>query len=290
MKIEMLQRLLEAEYLCDLPSGHAGARLMRFRRNRDNTLFIVKYAPRGNGDCGEDAMRDLEANIYGYSRLKELGVEKILPLELREVQVENGRALVMRDAGKTMRQADLGFAQFEWFWEHFSFIAASTARKNASERSSSYEDEIVRHIERFAPAGSDIASIVNRRLQYHPLKNVSLMLLDLTPDNVFVSPGRLFFIDPWSQCSYLGNPAVSIGQLTTLVRLYRLRDSERGSMILEEGSRRELPEILDCSPEAIDQGLLLGKTLQLNLSAYVRRDSDPERAEELLRQAESLWQ
>jgi hypothetical protein len=78
-----------------------------------------------------------------------------------------------------------------------------------------------------------------------PGASVAIMLLDCTPDNVFVDARRLSCIDPWEQATYLGHPAVSIGQFVTLARdVYALDGSVNGGASLEQFMSDELPGVL----------------------------------------------
>jgi hypothetical protein len=282
MHTKELQSVLNGEYLGDLTPGHMGARLMRFRRTTDNMLLVVKFAP---SDC-EGAIHDLESNINGYRELANLGAESMLIPEFKEVPVEGGRALVMIDAGPTMGQANLGITGFAFFWKHFQKIVQATLQ-NATSRH--YEQEVLSGLRRFEWPGRAIAEQVQQSLIENKMEKQAVMLLDFTPDNVFVSAEHLFFVDPWTQNSYLGNPAVSVGQLITLARLSGMYDAEEGSQMLRESALQEFPRLLGCEVGAINQGLRLGQTLQLTLSAHVRRQTEPAYAAELIHQANALW-
>jgi len=117
----------------------------------------------------------------------------------------------------------------------------------------------------------------------------SLMLLDFTPDNLFVDENALSFIDPWLQDVYLGHPAVSAGQFATLMQLYKMKDSAEATNMLEERCEIEMPLMLGCDIAAVKRAFCLGSTLQLVLSSYVRQESDPSRSAELIVKANELW-
>jgi hypothetical protein len=255
---------------------------MRFRRTTDNTLLVVKFAP---SDC-QSAIHDLESNINGYRELANLGAESMLIPEFREVAVQGGRALVMIDAGPTMEQANLGITGFSFLWKHFWKIVRATLQNTANHP---YEQEVLSGLRRFEWPGRAIAERIQQSLIESKMEKQAVMILDFTPNNVFVSDERLLFVDPWAQSSYLGNPAVSIGQLATLACLSGMHDAKEGSRMLKELALEEFPRLLECKVGVINQGLRLGQTLQLTLSAHVRRETEPAYAAELIRQANALW-
>lgn len=113
------------------------------------------------------------------------------------------------------------------------------------------------------------------------LTHGSLMLLDFTPDNVFLFRGRALFIDPWLQESYVGHPALSLGQYATLALIYRLSGAEELAIKLH-ACARQLGKRIKLSSAMSDRAFFMGAGLQMVLSAWARRTSDPAFSQKLI--------
>lgn len=288
MDIQNIEETLRARYVDSYASGHMGSRILRFRRDTDKNALVVKFAPMD--DVG--AIADFEANIHGYSEILTLGGSLLVPPELKEIPVTNGRALVMRDLGASMRIVDGGFNPCMSLWEHFRHVVLQTAvQVNASKfELPQFMIEVAHHIERFSHGTTqDLLKKMRESDWTGEWGKSAIMLLDFTPDNLFVNETRLSFIDPWSQETYLGHPAVSIGQFATLMQLYRMRDADKVALILKERCIKEMPSMLGCDMPSVERAFRVGSTLQFVLSSYVRRESKPSRATELAAEAHKLW-
>lgn len=288
MNIQDLEELIGAQYIGSYASGHMGSRILRFRRNADTSALVVKFAP--INDAG--ALADIKANIRGYTEIRTLGGLYLVPSELKEILVANGKALVMRDLGDSMRVADDGFDACVLLWKHFRrAILQTTAQVDVSEvRPPPFVIEVIRHIERFSHGSvQDLLRVMQESDWTGEWGKSAIMLLDFTPDNLFVNEAGLSFIDPWSQEAYLGHPAVSIGQFVTLMQLYRMRDADKVARMLKERCVTEMPSMLGCDALSVERAFRVGSTLQLALSSYVRRESDPRQADKLAAEACKLW-
>lgn len=100
--------------------------------------------------------------------------------------------------------------------------------------------------------------------------------MDFTPDNVFVGDGKVSFIDPWLQKTYLGTPIPSLGQFITLshdVHNYPGATDNKSRFIdlsLSVGND------LGLSTEQTQSQSTLVAALQLSLSSYVRVGGDQD--------------
>ncbi|MFA5154983.1 MAG: hypothetical protein WC453_00965 [Patescibacteria group bacterium] len=287
--LEYLQDLLKAEHIGEYAPGHMGAKILRFRSLGDSRSLIVKLAENGN----LTAIQDIEANLIGYSSIQSLGGEHILPLGLRELTLENWKALVMADLGKSLRQTNGGIPAAKILWRNFQNLIIATRQKALVSANDSFLfiSEVLSIIEKFG--GQDefgLLDLIKQADLSDDYGQSALMLLDFTPDNLFLNDGRLSFIDPWKQTTYLGHPAISIGQFLTLAKIYSLADNEKIADFLRSACLTELPAILGCSISSINKAIRLGVTLQLVLSAYVRQKSDPQSSNILKSEAKQLWQ
>lgn len=290
MNIQDLEEALGAQCVGSYASGHMGSRILRFRRSADKSALVVKFAPMD--DAG--AIADFEANVRGYTEIRALGGSHLVPAELKEIRVANGRALVMSDLDASMRIADGGFDACVLLWKHFRQAILQTTAQQVDTSDVGlppFVIEVARHIERFSHGNvSDLSGALRESNWADERGKLAIMLLDFTPDNLFVNETRLSFIDPWSQETYLGHPAVSIGQFVTLMQLYRMRDADGAARMLKERCVAEMSSMLDCDVSIVERAFCLGSTLQFVLSSYVRCESDPSRAAELTAKACELWQ
>ncbi len=286
--IQLLESLLQAEFIGEYSPGHMGASVLRFKHLVKGAL-VVKIA----ADDGSMAAQDIADNLVGYQKIRLIGGGGILPDNLEELTVPGYKAIVMSDLGKAIRYSEKCPIKAKLLWLHYLDIVMVT-RKTASKLASDYNpklfiEEVLEAIKRFEGEGAVISSAISQSDLSDNYGDPALMLLDFTPDNVFMTPANLSFIDPWKQKSYLGHPAVSIGQFVTLCRIYAVNGYEEANSFLRKTCLNEMPKLIDCSPKSVEKAFRLGATLQLVLSAYVRRVSEPERAEAFLDEAKQLW-
>ncbi len=286
MNIHDLESQLNARHLGCYDSGHRGSEILRFQKAPGQ--LVVKFAPNNL----PEAIADLEANIHGYNQLKLIGAKSIVPAGLKELSVSDGKALLMSDLGDSMRKQDTGLDNFNLLWQHFEKIVrqTKTATTKLNSKTPSFVTEVIALIKGFShPKTSELIKILEKIDWSGNQGDSALMICDFTPDNVFVAKGSLTFIDPWYQKSYLGHPAVSIGQFVTLARIYKMRSHEAAGIMLQKYCLEKLSVILGCDKSFTDNAFKLGVTLQLVLAAYVRQNSDFFAAERYLIDACRVW-
>lgn len=299
-KINALETRLLAKCIGSYSAGHTGAEILRFRRKADGVLLVVKRASLQN----KLAMTDIAANVQGYRALAAIGAADLVPPDFEEfvlTTTSKERIVVMRDLGMSLRWAPLDGRWVEMLIEKVKWLVLRTMTQgqDGAHRSPSpagYIQEVVSQLRRFPCANTEevITAILNTFADTRPfpvIERLAIMPLDFTPYNVFLdeSVGRLSFIDPWPQASYLGHPAVSLGQFATLARQYGIISGAKVRKTLWQFCVNELKDALDCSLEACEFAWRLGQTLQLMLSAYVRTKSEPAQSAEFSAQALALW-
>jgi len=252
-----------------------GASILRFRR-ADNVGLVLKYASAENAQ----ALSDLEGNIHGYEQMKANGASFLVPPDVQVVNVPSGVALAMRDLGKNTTTLNEGIHTWRVVAENLEGAVRATVQRNEAW----YAEEVFTHMRKFVP-NDEIEARFRRAVRTQRNGRSALMLLDLTPDNMFVSGESAWFLDPWRQTTYQGHPGVSLGQFATLVRIYGLRDAQPAFQMFEELAVRRVSSILECEERASMTAFRLGQTLQLVLSAHVRRDTEPEKAQALYQEA-----
>ncbi|MDO8599622.1 MAG: hypothetical protein Q7S02_05945 [bacterium] len=293
--VESLERVLEAAYVDDLASGHTGATIMRFRLHQDGRLLVAKCCL---SEDATEALADIRANIQGYAAMHAIGADAFVPPEYTVHRINGCPVLTMRYLGESFRtRVEQGENDgYLDLCEHLGRVVPRALRRDAAgERSRHGVEAVIAAIQRYAAplatlVGPNAIAMFFARVPTLPSASVALMLLDCTPDNVFVDAKRCTVIDPWEQATYLGNPAVSIGQFVTLARdVYALRGAKKGGKLLEGFVTDELPGLLGCTPDTAAHAFQLGAALQFVCSAYVRRTSDPQTARVYLSRATAAY-
>lgn len=267
--------------LAQMTGGEIGVPLFR-GINADGEVKVIKIGFGGKNQEGEVAN-----NIFGYQEIIKAGGEDILPSGLKFVSVESVSAIIMDHLGESFaektKQGETGIHQTlikgvaeltnkttvgdPLLHQKGVDVFKASLRKWYSTLSSSnlVTEETVDKID----------SISSPQLSG---SQSALMLLDFTPDNVFVND-KVSFIDPWKQDAYLGTPIPSWGQFTTLAEdIYHLPDSDRLTADLQALSY-SVGYNLGLDDSQIESQYLMGKALQYSLSAYVRRSSSPQMAQ-----------
>lgn len=283
MLVTALERELGATYVDDLTPGHTGATIMRFERPQDGCRLIAKCCL---DDAGE-ALADIQGNILGYAAFRAIGAEALIPAEYASRTIAGFPVLTMQDLGEDLRTIAervvlRGYVNLR---DHLRSAIRATVRDDPEgERGRNGIATVVAAIQRYANplapfVGQERVGIFRQRIPQCPSARVALMLLDCTPDNIFVNELRCSIIDPWGQGTYHGHSAVSIGQFVTLARdIYRMGSATVGGEILVGFARTELSVMLACDAACSERALQLGAALQYICSAYVRRERDPDRA------------
>lgn len=287
MNTAYLEEALAAKFVGQYQSGHRGAQILRFNRTVDGLPIVLKLAPLT--DSG--ALEDINDNIFGYQEIVKLGGRSIIPSEIKEISFSDGRALLMSDLGQSMKLDNYGLEGARLLWRKFIAVIIKTLKRSDIQIGEPSESitEVVKHLNRFSQSGTEeLISLLEKSQLSADGQKVALMPLDFTPDNLFINQGSIYFIDPWRQGTYLGNPAVSIGQFITLTKLYKMLEADKITAFLRKRCFEELPVILGCGRQEIKTALRLGATLQLSLSSYVRQENS-ESAAKLFDEAKSLW-
>ena len=286
--VEKLEKILKATYIGEYSVGHQEATISRFKTISDNQCLVVKSA------CSKSINSDIKDNILGYKKISEAGGSEIVPTKLKEFGVNSNIALVMVDLGLCFKHTSKDISDYQVMGNSFLKIVKKTVVGDKEKnyiRPSMLEVKkyISNYLAQMTTLGSNLTENINSWNPDLDFDFASLMLLDFTPDNVFIRNGQIYFIDPWKQVSYLGHPAVSLGQFSTLAHdVYNLPFSKEGKVFLHELAIKEVSKILKCSESVSENAFCMGAILQYTLSAYVRRESDKTRANELLLKANEI--
>ncbi len=289
--VQTIEERLGASYSHDLASGHMGSMISIF--NTDHYPLVAKYCRTDN----HKAVKDIKDNIYGYKKLRLIGAKQLLPRDIKLIEIRNEVVLVMEYLGlsfRAMGKAGQQTNQNSIFEQRFLELVQQTIKSdNGCKNLNKSISEVTHYIKKFL---RPLQPMLDRKLLNAfdaPIsfmtKNVGLMLLDFTPDNVFVNQSGIKFIDPWCQKSYLGHPGVSLGQFVALAtEIYRLAGSEDLLKRAEELLIPQISILMGSSNTETEKAYLLGQALQFVLSAYVRVESDPDLAGDFAKRSAQL--
>ncbi len=258
------------------PRGDTGAVLYSCHKN--GTRYIVKV--------GTDAQsaKEIGDNEYGFKMLRAEGAGSILPEAISTFTVGGHPAIIMEYLGRSFRDASKDDpTAYAILFDSVESLARNTLRTDAVAQARGFA-EIASHLRKWYGLLSERGIITKEALNVldsireEPMNSdkCTIMLLDFTPDNIFISGDGIKYIDPWVQGTYSGSliPSISIfmGLLETA---YGTRIEVH---VREKLNRlvRSLGRMLDLDERQIEGQMLLGHSLQLALSSFVRIENDPK--------------
>lgn len=256
-----------------ITAGERNVPLLRSTTENDKKM-VIKI-----GFGGEEQRTEVENNIIGYQAIKELGAQNILPEELYIRTISDTPVIIMNDLGddfgRKVKSND--FSPYDTFFSEMPKIYADSmheSEKDHLQGLQTVKDTLLFWHEQLREKGvlSNTISedIKNIDIQSLAGSRSSIMLLDFTPDNVFVNHERVSFIDPWLQKTYLGSPIPSIGQFFTLA--HDVHNYPGAGHYKESFYQlaQQAGDLLALSQEQIDGQFDIGAALQFFLSGYVR--------------------
>jgi hypothetical protein len=212
----------------------------------------------------------------------------LVPDPLSKIDTPWGPSLIMPDLGIDFRQASV---TPESTRKNFRILQNSLTRvfrsslRNGQELHAKGIEETIRQAAKWLSELEKVKLISLGSLEkLHRLDSTALsgsraaiMLLDFTPDNVFIIGNSAKFIDPWKQREYIGAPIPGISQFITLSEdVYHIpgfndNDLQYSSFIDEIGL-----SLLGLTPTQLSGQVNLGRVLQYSLSSFVRIKSNPD--------------
>ncbi|KKU68210.1 MAG: hypothetical protein UX89_C0006G0034 [Parcubacteria group bacterium GW2011_GWA2_47_16] len=288
--IKNIEKLLGAQNVGSYDSGHMGCQILRFERNGQREGLVVKFAPKAD----QSALNEVRGNLHGYKEMKALGMSELVPSNMGELTLSDGEGVVMRDLGFSMNALNGGEAACTLLLKRLMRIIKNTVvefpgRSLENERPM-FVDEVMSHMSRFTHQGvPELLALLKQSDWTGKWGKSALMLLDFTPDNIFLHAEGISFMDPWMQGTYLGNPAVSLGQFVASMQRADMADAQKVGRMFEDECVSKLPPLLGCDVLTVERSFRLGRTLQCVLSSYVRRESDKALAAIFMARAHGFW-
>ncbi len=281
--INWLEKTIVADYLGNYSNGHMGAVIARFKRKSDEQLLIAKFNSKKSTPL--DSINDIKNNIIGYELISKNGGCDLIPENFTWYDYHGEPIIIMRDLGNDFKKSARNISIYLKLSELFEVVIKKSLSRVANINNvSNISKQPLYFIHKYAALldGIGTSDEIKKICSWTPeiyLDRVSIMLLDFTPDNVFVSEDKISFIDPWGQKTYLGHPAISLGQFSTLAyNVYNLPFSKEGTLLLKELAVKKCSKILCCDAVLSEKAFIIGSVLQLTLSAFVRKDNDKEKA------------
>ncbi|MDP2631752.1 MAG: hypothetical protein Q8P30_03235 [Candidatus Uhrbacteria bacterium] len=283
--LKKIKKVFGITVVSPLNGGHMNIPLFNCIRISDGMELVLKI---GMGTQGQP--EEVLGNIKGYGAIHIIGAGTWLPaplivkdfdgipvLLMGKIQVPNLTGLLRSGSAST------GVNVLSRFIDNFVRVTVLTVVGNdrcepcnnaCGEVIGKITDLYSQHLEPagLISAGFEVPSI------FEQCDTHAIMCMDFTSDNLFMYRHKVTFIDPWMQSSYLGNPAVSLGQFTTLARdVYSLPGASDLGVCVESAIER-ISVLTGMDLKWLNQGILVGASLQFALSSFVRIDTDIEGA------------
>ena len=257
--------------------GHTGTLLMRVTDRAGNPK-IVKTG------TNPQAIAEVTDNIYGYESMRAQGAGPLLPPGMVNGTVEDTPYIIMPDLGASFANAagsEPG-TSYDTFFENTYQVCLATLEESPDEQRAglqAFGEQVSRWYTELEASGlitpADLEKVGQINFSQLSSTRSSLMLMDFTPDNVFIKGKAMSFIDPWRQATYRGSLVPSLAQFWTLAaQVYKLPGTEKGDGAFKQHLLL-VGEELGLTEEQIKGQAALGAALQFALSAYVRVNSDP---------------
>lgn len=267
-----------------------------------NTILFKAMTPEGKKrvvKMGQDdsSFQEVDNNIYGYSQLRKIRADGIIPNHLQILYLEENPVIVM-DYLESNIHDTVKLSRVNIYRNLFPnliklFNQTTTVFPGMQELSIQQTLLRIQEFQKVLLTRKILKPDVCKSLYQNNYLSITseistVFLLDFTPSNLFLTKkNKLKFIDPWIQNTYLGSPLISLGQYFTLshdVHNYKISSNwkeEVGEFL------NKIAKIVMLPPEMARAHYLIGSILQLTLSAYVRIDTEPHKAKELGKEIEN---
>ena len=258
-----------------------------FRASYRGKDVVVKVA------FSEDEKREVQKNILGYERMKNMGIADVVP-EYFVAEAEPAFVLILEDCGRPFLEMIKEAAHPAYLYQELlaclSLIWERTKQK-APPDSFCALDKLLsialhfgdRHLQRFVQNHTDWEWLRSFSFRDCAIPFVCFSDYDFTPDDVFLSQGRLKYVDP--NAEVIGVPIIDLACFSGVCLAHDLPDAEKQIARFHDVAIQEVAPLLSIHPEDAERMYLFGRFLQTTLSACVRIDHDPKKAERFSREA-----
>ncbi len=272
----------------EITPGHTGCEVLHVEVRGVEKVFKQSILPEG--------VAEIRANSVGYGMIEEAGAGLLVPQpNVLFIEDDTLFRLEIPYLGHTITH-ELGNNE-ALNWDRFWLDVQGGATEGGSSQPGSqaqglaeYTAQTAHWLDKVAPYFPDLPS-VSQLLTNVPLESLTgngpstLMLLDFTPDNTFMTPAGVKFIDPWTQATYQGSFLPSVGQFDTLLRRVYGFEPNADYDTKRNEAANALAQHMGLTSEQGAAHLRLGAALQYTLSAFVRLESNEPLARQYYEQA-----
>ncbi len=240
---------------------------------KDSVQYVAKV---GIDQRGKTEVND---NIYGYAEINKIGASSLLPEIPITFEVGGSPVIIIERLTSNFKvlARDRKVPIYKILFDEIEDLSRKTFCSSSHIQQEGME-ELKRQLEKWYTIIYMEGMIPRRYLD--KIKSIdtyalssrrsTLMLLDFTPDNVFVEGDKIKYIDPWRQGSYRGSliPSISIF-MRLLTHVYGIRVPEE---TINESNRlvERLATMLDLDNSSTRKQQLIGIALLYALSSFVR--------------------
>ncbi len=261
--------------------GNSGALVYRASSRSGNPL-VLKIATEGR------ALDELRENIIGSQRLKDEGLENLLPGLYCIYERHDCSAIVMDHLGDSFYEAVQKSQDPVKIYKNLAIAFTDLCIKSRRRDEECHrmllevKSNLLNKYKNFLLPNGLIrdhhVSLVERiDIESLSLEYSTFATYDFTPEDVFPIDGQLKLPDP--RQNIRGCPIISLAAFAGVSRdSYELPGSVRGYKVLNDFAVGTLAKRLDIQPAHASGLFLFGRSMQLAISAKVRIRSDPEKA------------
>lgn len=251
--------------------------------SNDGNLLVLKVA------VSDKSIIEIKTNIIGYQRLREQGLEKIVPKIFFSEYDEQFAVLLMEYCGDDFltqtRKSSNAISQYVALTKELEKIYSISRQGGEygkkmvsliiSMIKAQYEDHLFMSLDKNRSLAKKIATIPYC-IDFGALRICCFASWDFVPENIFLTPNGLKYVDPHEDI--LGIPIIDLACFAGLIKLYALPQAEEGYRLLENFALTKVASLLNAPEELSLKLFYLGRILQCFLSAGFRVISDPDRA------------
>lgn len=258
-----------------------------FPAQQADTALVIKVG------LSERAAQEVRMNQKGYENLKLIGASLLIPEPLQFVELHGVPIIIMGNCGEdfyhTVHRAPKPLKFYEYLTNHMEHVyhATLTTAISALPGLETLRERLIRQYVVHLGGLADLALIEKlRSVSLAPFAPpmVCFSTFDFTPEDVFVTARSVKYVDPLPE--NLGVPIFDLACFAGVARdAHNLPGSIEGYETLEHYACKELPSLLNLSPQAASSIFAFGRALQMSLSARFRIKTEPEKAKQFAKQS-----
>lgn len=254
--------------------------------DRSGLMFVLKLG------LTRRAIEEISINNIGYQKLRSLGMDWFIPRILVTEIGEQFGMMLMEDCGENFlsqaKKSTLPLKLYAHLLNELERVYIRSRRKNHDGKKmveaiidlivQQYEEYIYMHLDKERTLVSRLVKL-KLSIDINILKFCCFSSWDFVPENIFLTPMGLKYIDPHE--GVVGIPIIDMACFAGLIRLYNLPEADEGYRMFQEFALTKIPPILHIPEELANKLFLLGRVLQCFLSTRFRLVSDPSQARQM---------